>query len=214
MKNEVELKYLFDGTEDMNFGEGKKIIQVYLDFENDSKVQELIVSLMENVEKEDITFFKEARVRNKAGKFTLTLKGDGTKARPEEEMTITEEQFNEFCKMTLLGSISKIRYNIPLENDLNVKLVAECDKYLALAGLYTVEVEYPEHIQEEKVDQLIREKFKTDYDVKLFNVTYDKNFKNKSLSTVKSLYELDQSINYILYSKDTAQEISNVLLKV
>ena len=80
-----------------------------------------------------------SRVRKMGNKYYYNQKGVGTLVREENEKEITEETYNKIIKYRIGRTINKLRYRIPLENE----LVAELDYYLDdLRPLVTVEVEF------------------------------------------------------------------------
>ena len=80
-----------------------------------------------------------SRVRKMGNKYFYNQKGTGTLVREENEKEITEDTYNKIIKYRIGRIINKLRYRIPLENE----LVAELDYYLDdLSPLVTVEVEF------------------------------------------------------------------------
>ena len=80
-----------------------------------------------------------SRIRKMVNKYYYNQKGIGTLVREENEKEITEETYNKIIKYRIGRIINKLRYRIPLENE----LVAELDYYLDdLSPLVTVEVEF------------------------------------------------------------------------
>ena len=80
-----------------------------------------------------------SRIRKMGNKYYYNQKGIGTLVREENEKEITEETYNKIIKYRIGRIINKLRYRIPLENE----LVAELDYYLDdLRPLVTVEVEF------------------------------------------------------------------------
>lgn len=79
------------------------------------------------------------RIRKSDTSYTLTIKGKGSIFREEFELGISEGQYKNLTLKAETPFVSKTRYIIPIENNLN----AELDIYhLHLEGLYTVEVEF------------------------------------------------------------------------
>lgn len=79
------------------------------------------------------------RLRNSDGKFFLTVKGSGSMAREEFELSLTADQYESLLKKAETPPLSKTRYFIPLPHH----LTAELDIYYGnLTGLLTVEVEF------------------------------------------------------------------------
>lgn len=80
-----------------------------------------------------------SRVRKMGNKYFYNQKGTGTLVREENEKEITEDTYNKIIKYRIGRTINKLRYRIPLDNE----LVAELDYYLDdLSPLVTVEVEF------------------------------------------------------------------------
>lgn len=83
----------------------------------------------------------EARVRRRAGAFTLTVKRGGGLVRGETEIELSEEQFERLWPLTEGQRVRKRRHELPLAGD----LVAEVDVYAdGLQGLIVAEVEFPD----------------------------------------------------------------------
>jgi len=81
------------------------------------------------------------RLRRQDDMYILTVKGSGTLAKEEFELPLTQAQFESLWRKVEGVAISKTRYLIPLGDG----LTAELDAYHgALAGRYTVEVEFPD----------------------------------------------------------------------
>jgi adenylate cyclase len=81
----------------------------------------------------------EVRVRRRGTLRVLTVKSGPAKIRVEEELPLDERRFEALWRLTAERRLSKTRYRVPLGT-----LVAEVDVYDdALAGLVTVEVEFP-----------------------------------------------------------------------
>lgn len=111
----------------------------------------------------------EARVRDKAGSYTLTVKSKGELSRGEWESPITEEQFSTWWPATAGKRVEKTRYAIPYEG-----CIIELDIYEGdLAGLMSAEVEF----SSEEAARAFNapEWFAVD-------VTSDKAFKNQQLA--------------------------------
>ena len=80
-----------------------------------------------------------SRVRKMGNKYFYNQKGTGTLVREENEKEISEDTYNKIIKYRIGRTINKLRYGIPLDNE----LVAELDYYLDdLSPLVTVEVEF------------------------------------------------------------------------
>src|SRR3954464_11451552 len=81
----------------------------------------------------------EVRVRRAPGKLTLTVKSAPGLVRVEEELPLSEAQFASLWALTEGRRVAKTRHDVPLG-----ELTAEVDVYDGdLAGLVTVEVEFP-----------------------------------------------------------------------
>lgn len=137
------------------------------------------------IEQGYLSLTPEIRIRKKGDSYFITMKGDGSLTRLETETKIDEVTY-EILKNLVKGNlIKKTRYKIPLEDN----LLAELDIYGDnLEGLYTVEVEFKDEEQA------------NNFDVPYFfgkDITLDKRFKNKNLSTcedVKTLLESDKQL--------------------
>ena len=113
---EIERKFLVDSLPCLRDYPSKKIVQAYI------SVDPVI------------------RIRQINNKHFLTVKSQGHIMREEFDMPITEKQFISLKTKVEGYAIEKIRYFIPLENN----LTAELDIYEGtLSGLCTVEVEFP-----------------------------------------------------------------------
>lgn len=72
--------------------------------------------------------------------YVLTVKGKGLSVRQEFELPLTEEEYERLLPKTEGRVLSKVRYQIPLEQG----YTAELDQFQGeLAGLTLVEVEFP-----------------------------------------------------------------------
>src|SRR3954470_22168243 len=81
----------------------------------------------------------EVRVRRAGGKHTLTVKSAPGLVRVEEELALEPGQFDSLWALTDGRRVVKTRYDVALDG-----LTAEVDIYDGhLAGLVTVEVEFP-----------------------------------------------------------------------
>lgn len=111
------------------------------------------------------------RLREMGDQYFLTVKSQGHMIREEFEMPITKEQYDSLYKKVDSSPIEKIRYFIPLENN----LTAELDIYKGhLDGLCTVEVEF---ISVAAADSFIPPQwFGKD-------ITLDNRYKNNNLAT-------------------------------
>ncbi|MEK9170096.1 MAG: adenylate cyclase [Patescibacteria group bacterium] len=118
-----------------------------------------------------ISKWLEIRIRDKAGQYFLTFKGNGTISRMELEFRIPKWIFWFTWPWTKGRRIEKIRYSKRMANG----LVLEFDKYLgSLAGLIILEVEFP--------DEVSANRFIYPEDIRGVDVTYDKRYKNKNLA--------------------------------
>lgn len=125
-----------------------------------------------------ISINPEIRIRRDGKTFFLTKKGDGLLVRDEQEVEITKETFDILSSVILGNIISKRRYRVPIGES----LTAELDIYYEnLAGLMTVEVEFP---TEEEASSFSKPTWFGE------EITLDKRFKNKSLSQLDSIDEL------------------------
>ncbi len=110
------------------------------------------------------------RLRKCNDQYILTIKGKGHIEREEFEFELTDMQFQNLWHKIETKVVSKIRYFIPIDND----LVAEIDIYdEQLTGLATIEVEFETKL--EATNFVPPEWFGPD-------VTYDTRYKNSSLS--------------------------------
>lgn len=128
-----------------------------------------------------ISINPEIRIRRDGNSFFLTKKGDGLLVRDEQEVEITKETFDILSSVILGNIISKRRYRVPIGES----LTAELDIYYEnLAGLMTVEVEFPS--EESAANFFKPEWFGED-------ITLDKRFKNKALSQLDSIDKIIES---------------------
>lgn len=112
---EIERKFLVQSTPSLTTYSSKKITQAYISTD------------------------PVIRLRKMGDQYFLTIKSQGHMIREEFEMPITKEQYDSLYKKVDSSPIEKIRYFIPLENN----LTAELDIYKGhLNGLCTVEVEF------------------------------------------------------------------------
>ena len=113
----------------------------------------------------------EMRLRQKADKYFLTIKGDGALTRDEWEKEIPKWVFETLWPKTEGRRVEKIRYTINLCGNM-----LEIDEYFGkLAGLFTLEIE-----------------FRSETDANFFSapewlnivadITADKRYKNKNLA--------------------------------
>jgi len=117
MVKEVEVKYLFKGNLSQNYlvieglpiidiRAGTRIIQGYLPLHAVSEISG-IIGLPEDFPA------AEVRLRDKGGKYFLTVKGDGTIERDEYEKQVDEALFNKLWPLTEGKRVEKIR--MPIE---------------------------------------------------------------------------------------------------
>lgn len=111
----------------------------------------------------------EARLRDRDGAFTMTVKSKGELSRGEWEAPITEEQFATWWPATTGKRVEKVRYSIPLGENMIELDVYEGD----LDGLVTAEVEF--------TDEASAYAFQAP-DWLSVDVTIDKAFKNQQLA--------------------------------
>lgn len=116
----------------------------------------------------------EARVRDRAGVCTLTVKSKGDLSRGEYETEISEDQFATLWPATDGKRVEKTRYTIPTETPTG-DLAIELDIYSGkLEGLVVAEVEFDSEFAAglfETPDWFGQE------------VTTDKAYKNQSLAS-------------------------------
>jgi CYTH domain-containing protein len=111
----------------------------------------------------------EARLRDRAGDYTMTVKSKGTLSRGEWETKIDEEQFMTLWPATNGKRVEKTRFTIPY-GEFEIELdVYEGD----LIGLVSAEVEFPD--EESANSFVVPEWFAVD-------VTAEKSFKNQNLA--------------------------------
>ena len=122
------------------------------------------------IEQSYISIDPVIRLRKSNKEYYLTVKSKGHLAREEFEISLTKDQYqNLLLKVDGGQLISKVRYIIPIENN----LAAELDVYKGvLEGLLTVEVEFATKKEAEKF--LPPEWFGSE-------VTYEKVYKNSEL---------------------------------
>lgn len=81
----------------------------------------------------------EVRIRKADHTFTLTVKHGHGLERLENEISITQEQFETLWPSTQKRRIHKARFHLPMQN----KLILEVDHYLEpLKGLVIAEIEF------------------------------------------------------------------------
>lgn len=111
----------------------------------------------------------EARLRDKAGSYTLTVKSRGELTRGEWETPITAQQFTALWDTTAGKRVEKTRYTIPHDEH-----IIELDVYEGdLAGLVSAEVEFDSEVAAQAFE--IPEWFAED-------VTANSGFKNQNLA--------------------------------
>nr|WP_307989431.1 CYTH domain-containing protein [uncultured Niameybacter sp.] len=110
------------------------------------------------------------RIRQMNNTYCVCLKSQGHMIREEFELGITKEQCDALWHKVDNHPVEKIRYFIPLEND----LTAELDIYEQyLEGLLTVEVEFPS--PQDAANFIPPDWFGED-------ITHDNRYKNNHLS--------------------------------
>ncbi len=121
IKMEIERKFFIDESHEMpnlSFVQHCEIEQYYLTIQPEIRLR---------------------RISTNQDHCVITVKGEGTLEREEIEFEISKDVFENLQKAKMGNIIQKIRYQIPLDNE----LVAELDIYKGeLAGLKTVEVEF------------------------------------------------------------------------
>lgn len=116
MGKEVEVKYLFKGTlcgdclviaglPVVDISKGTRIMQGYLPLKIVSQFVEFL-RLPENFSA------AEARIRDKGGRYLLTVKGEGTLERDEYEKQVDEALFRRLWPLTEGKRVKKIRTQI------------------------------------------------------------------------------------------------------
>ena len=176
MADEIEKKYLIrEGAADFSteafllnyhsidflakevFEKGEKIRQGYLEMD---KGLHLAKELKMNLDFEP----KEARLREKAGRFYFTLKGEGNLLRSELELKITPGFFYDYWPETNGRRLEKFRLKKPYQ-----KYDAEFDLYTD-RNLIIAEIEVPTVADAQRLVPLGKD------------VTDDKRYKNKNLA--------------------------------
>jgi CYTH domain-containing protein len=116
---EIERKWVLDGLPDLEGRERKRVEQGYVALDHEGA---------------------EVRVRRAGDALTLTVKSAPGLVRVEEELPLTEAQFESLWELTRGRRVVKTRHLVPLGDG----LVVELDVYEgALSGLVTAEVEFP-----------------------------------------------------------------------
>ena len=114
----------------------------------------------------------ELRIRDKGGRFYLTVKGDGTISRDESEIEIPARVFEALWPHTEGARVEKTRYSVQHEGWL-----LEVDEYRGhLAGLITLECEF----RSKKAAATLR---LPEWAGDAVEVTEDKAYKNKNLAS-------------------------------
>lgn len=130
------------------------------------------------IEQSYVSINPEIRIRRENDKYFYTKKGEGTLSRIEKNTIIDVSTYNNLKNKIKGNTIYKTRYKLPLD-----ELVAELDIYEDyLEGLMVVEVEFSS-LAEAYI-------FSAPY---YFgeDITEDKRFKNKYLSQIDALEELN-----------------------
>ena len=90
----------------------------------------------------------EVRLRDKGGRFFLTVKSSGGLRRSEHEVELNEKQFAGLWPATAGRRVEKTRYGMPF-----AELLIEIDHYHgALDGLLTAEVEFASEEEAQRFD--------------------------------------------------------------
>jgi len=111
----------------------------------------------------------EARLRDRAGSYSLTVKSKGELSRGEWETPVSEDQFEALWGTTAGKRVEKTRYTIPYDGH-----TIELDIYEGdLAGLISAEVEFA---SEAEADAFEKPDWFAD------DVTADSSFKNQNLA--------------------------------
>lgn len=174
--SEIELKLKISGNIDEFISKnqliGKVISQTYLNLHDKNTINYIKSFLPNNF---DISKYSEARVRTINNKQCfLTLKSDGTLKRLEFEKEIPFFVAKNLDKLSLIGSVKKVRYDIILQ-DFTISL----DKYLN-KDLCVAEVEFDDKLFAnsdviQKVKQIL-----TDFNIE--DVTHKQEYKNHNLA--------------------------------
>ena len=128
-----------------------------------------------HIEQGYLSFNPEVRLRNKNGKYYLTVKGNGTISREEYETEISCQTYNELSSKMQGRLLVKDRYNIPLDTN----CLAELDVYVNIAGITsTVEVEFT------SIESANGFTLPNWFGLE---VTSDEKYKNKNLASIKKL---------------------------
>jgi len=113
----------------------------------------------------------ELRIRDKDGKYYLTVKGDGTISREEWETEIPPWVFEQLWLNCRDCTLEKMRYFVPYG-----EFTLEIDSYFGpLSELTTLEIEFASEEQARQFDV-------TAIAADAVDVTDDKRYKNKSLA--------------------------------
>jgi len=171
---EVEAKYWAPSVDTTTYDKEKDIQQGYFDLQDlPSNVQDFFIEQFPDI---NLDHYKEARLRNKGGKYYLTLKSDGTLERSEAECSIAKEEFEIYWPFTTAGSVEKTRYEKPLNG-----LTLETDRYRGkFEGLFSSEVEFDsDQYTEADIDEMIQAEIPG-----AINVTRVTTLKNKQLAKI------------------------------
>jgi adenylate cyclase len=115
---EIERKFLLDGTPE------------WLDDHDSAHIEQGYLAIVEGE--------TEVRVRRKDGQASLTVKQGTGEVRREEEVELTEDQFEALWPLTEGRRVAKRRYEVPYE-----ELTIEIDVFEGpLSGILTAEVEF------------------------------------------------------------------------
>ena len=112
---------------------GNKIRQGYLDVKEGSRLAQ-IIDLEQDFEP------TEARLRDKEGKLTFTLKGKGGLVRNESEQQIPRAIFDEYWPRTEGKRVEKVRLAIPYEN-FQLEIDVYTDRNLIVAEIEVPSIE-------------------------------------------------------------------------
>jgi len=136
---------------------GKKIRQGYLSLEDG---EALAKEVGMNIDFNPV----EARLRDKAGKYFLTVKGDGSLTRNEEEKSLDQKVFQNYWSLTEGRRVEKVRLEKSYQG-----FTAEFDVYID-RDLIVAEIEVPSEQDANNLVPLGKD------------ITSDKSYKNKNLA--------------------------------
>lgn len=172
---ELKLKIIGNITEILkNYGKKAKIIkQIYFNLKDEYTREHIKNFLPRNF---DFSKYAEARVRIINNKFVfLTLKSHGYLERLEFEKQIPISFLKNLDKLSIKGLINKARYDIILDEELEISI----DKYLDL-DLCVMEVEFDKNIiSRAKIIKKIKNLFKK---IEFEDITDNLNYKNSNLA--------------------------------